>query len=286
MKLIVKILGGIIALIVLIGLGLYFFGTTDLRTGTARTNPDPDKAKALILEMAKAHKIQNWDSVSTYSVSFLEDMYGMIGKSSNPFPEATSQFELSYIPDTYDGRLEFTDGPNKGMIWGLQSWQSYSVRENEAPVFEEDANIIFWLPTYQYFIEFPRRIQSATVLACAGDSVIDGIACDGVMASWNTLEPQRSTDQYLIWIDKASKRIVRLEYTVRDQLNFITGAASFKDYQDFDGMLLPTRLPVESNLLGEGELLHQMEILDFRKNVLTQAQLRPDASLIPMGQKK
>lgn len=286
MKLVIKILGGIIGLIVLIGLGLYFFGTTDLRTRAARTNPNPEKARELLQDMAKAHQIHNWDSVSTYTVQFQENMYGVIGKSSNPFPEATSQFELSYIPNTYDGRLEFTDGPSKGMIWGLQSWQSYTVGEDDAPVFEEDANIIFWLPTYQYFIEFPRRIQNASVLACAGDSVINGIACHGVLASWNTLEPQRLTDQYLIWIDKASKRIVKLEYTVRDQLNFITGAASFNDYQDFEGILLPTKFPVESNLLGEGELLHEMEILGFQRNVLTQDFLRPDPALISMEQKK
>lgn len=286
MKLTIKILGSLIGLIVLVGLGLYFFGTTDLRTRKARTNPDPDKARALLQDMAKAHQIHNWDSVSTYTVQFQEDMYGLIGKSSNPFPEETSQFELSYIPNTYDGRLEFTDGPSKGMIWGLQSWQSYTTGKDETAVFEEDANIIFWLPTYQYFIEFPRRIQNATVLACAGDSVINGIACHGVLASWNTLEPQRSTDQYLIWIDKVSNRIVKLEYTVRDQLNFITGAASFADYQDFDGILLPTRFPVESNLLSNGELLHQMEILGFQKNVLTPDQLRPDLGLISMEQKK
>jgi len=58
------------------------------------------------------------------------------------------------------------------------------------------------------------------------------------------------------------------------------------DYRNFDGILLPTKLPVGSNLLGEGEILHQMDILEFNKNSLTQNELRPNQNLKAVGDEK
>ncbi len=146
-------------------------------------------------------------------------------------------------------------------------------------------NTKFWLPTYQYFIEFPARIQQADALAFAGEKDIDGILCQGVLASWGTTAVQRHIDQYLIWINSETKRIEKVEYTIREMYNFIKGAAYYRNYKNFDGILLPTKMPVESNLVKNG-LLHEMRILDMKWNVVSQEELRPDSSLTIMGDEK
>ena len=107
------------------------------------------------------------------------------------------------------------------------------------------------------------RIQEATAIDYAGQRVINDIKAEGVLASWNTLEPQSNIDQYLIWIDPKTHRIVKVEYTIREMYSFISGAAYFNKYKKFDGILLPTEMPVESNLVRNG-LLHTMGISDFR----------------------
>jgi len=197
-KNIIKVLLGIILLVILLIAYLHFFGTTDLRTESVKTDPQVDKAQMLIQAMASAHKVENWDSVSTYTVRFREELFGFLGKSSNPFPETPSLFDLSYIANTYDGKLEFVEGENKGVTWGIQSWNTYTSKENGKPIFAEDANITFWIPTYQYFIEFPKRILKADALGYAGEKTIAGISCEGVLASWHTIDPQKNIDQYLI----------------------------------------------------------------------------------------
>jgi len=286
MKKFIKIILGIIIIGALVFGYLYFFGTTDLRTNLVKKDPQVAKAKSLIEEMSKAHLNENWDNISTYTVEFQEEMFGFLGKFSNPFPETKSLFNLSYIPNTYDGKLVFLEGQNKGITWGIQSWKTYTYKENENELFRDDANITFWIPTYQYFIEFPKRILNANAFGYAGEKSINGVLCDGVIASWNSIEPQRNIDQYLIWLDKKTKRILKLEYTVRDQYNFITGAAYFNEYKNFGGILLPTKLPVESNLLGEGAFLHQMDIINFKKNTFSQNELRPDSNLTNLGDEK
>ena len=285
MKLLLRVLVGLIGLLTLAFLVVYFFGTSDLRTDTAENNSNPEKAAQLLAQMAKAHQIEAWDSIESYEVIFEDEFYGFMGATGNPFAENKAKFRLQYLSNSYDGRLTILSGKETGSFWGLQSWQTYKGEGEGAPQFKKHINAKFWVPTYQYFIEFPKRILKANALAYAGEKVINHIECEGVIASWNTTAPQRKIDQYLIWIDKDTKRIVKLEYTIREMYNFLTGAAYFQEYQEFDGVLLPTRFPVESNLVNEG-LLHEMRIHDFKKKTIPTTVLRPNAALEQMGDQK
>lgn len=167
----------------------------------------------------------------------------------------------------------------------MQSWKTYELDQAGKPKFEENKDAYFWIPTYQYFLEFPLRIQKADAFNYAGESEINGIKCDGILASWRKTEPQKDVDQYLIWLDQKTHRIVKLEYTVRDQYNFLIGALYFKEYKEFDGLPLPTHMPVESNLKKKG-LLHEIHLLDFQKNVRKKSELRPNKDLPLMGDDK
>lgn len=277
----IAILGGIM----LLAMGTAIWGTADLRNDTAKTSQDSQRAETLVREMAKAHGVEQWEKLNTYQATFEDEFLGFIGKNSKPFKEDKTQMELQYIPGSFDGKLRFLSGEDKGKTWGIQSWETYTQEENSPIEFNQDNDVYFWLPTYQYFIEFPARIQEATAFAYAGEAEIEGVSCEGVIASWNSTEPQKNIDQYLIWIDKESKRIVKLEYTIREIFNFLTGAAAFKEYKDYGGILLPSRLPVESNLQKEG-FLHEMRILDFKADPVDIASLRPNKKLPISGSKK
>ncbi len=280
-----KIIGGICILLTLTGVYLATFGTSDLRTETAKNSSNEEHAKALLQEMANAHGIEHWKNILTYEVEFEDAFFGPIGQMSHPFSEDTVQFSLTYIPNTYDGRLEFLSGLREGTRWGIQSWKTYIDSQKKGFRFKKSNDITFWLPTYQYFIEFPMRIQNANAFNYAGEKEINGKICEGILASWNTTEPQNDIDQYLIWLDKETKRIVKLEYTIREITNFIRGAAYFNDYKNYDGIFLPASLPVESNLAGE-DFLHEMKILNFYKNPVNQKELRPNNALKVMGDEK
>lgn len=266
-----KILLGL--LIVLMAFGaVRYFTLSDLRTPYRIPENDPAKVESLLAAMAQAHQTQRWDSLKSYHVDFSEEFYGLVGKIGNPFSEDHTLLSLKYLPARYTGQLKITNGDEQGPIWGINNGQTYTLDEGGELTIENDLAILFWLPTYQYFIEFPWRIQEATSFQYMGNHEINGQDCEGVLASWNTVEPQRDIDQYIIWISKESKRIVKIEYTIRDMYPFLTGAASFEGYKTFDGILLPTEFPVESNLVSNG-LLHTMKIVDFQSNVVEAAEL-------------
>lgn len=68
--------------------------------------------------------------------------------------------------------------------------------------------------------------------------------------------------------------IVKVEYTVRDVYKFVTGAAYFQEYKNYNGIILPSTLPVESNLLKKG-FLHKMSITNFTPNKISSTLLTP-----------
>jgi hypothetical protein len=250
------------------------FKLSDLKPENTSNLNVPSKARTLLTEMGQAHGIEMWENIETYNVIFGDEFYGFYGKQSHPFKEQNISFSLNYIPKTFNGQLQIITGKEKGEVWGIQSGQTYT--KNKDGKFEEkkDSDMAFWIPTYQYFIEFPNRIQEATALEYLGSKVINGIKTEGVIASWNTVKPQKGTDQYIIWIDSNTKRIVKIEYTVRDMYRFITGAAYFKNYKYYNGILLPSEYPVESNLVKDG-YLHQMSIQNFRVNQISKDSLLP-----------
>jgi len=260
------------------------FKIADLRTETAKTSQEEAKARQLLQEMGVAHGIARWSEVETYEVNFEDEFFGFMGKQGNPFEESKTNLKLQYIPNSYDGQLTILSGEKKDLTWGIQSWKTYTLSSSQEIDFQEDEVIYFWLPTYQYFIEFPLRIQNADAVNYAGTSTVNGVTCEGILASWNTTKPQKEVDQYLIWINSESKQIVKLEYTIREFYKFLTGAVYFKDLKDYNGILLPSTLPVESNMSKQN--LHEMRIKDFQINPVEKEVLRPNEELPVVGDAK
>ncbi|MBT8219180.1 MAG: hypothetical protein KJP00_05130 [Bacteroidia bacterium] len=273
MKKSVKYISIILGVIILGLIYFMFVYKSDLRTDQVKKDPQPIEGRALLMKMGKAHGIENWDSIATYTVAFQDEFFGRMGKNAHPFPSSQMEMILDYIPNTFNGRLSFDDGTQ----WGLQAWKPYLRQRGGNPVFKKDDDISFWIPTYQYFMELPLRLQSATAVAYAGERVIDGIECTGIFVSWNKYKPQSNVDQYLLWIDKKTHLIHQVEYTVRDVFRFMKARIDYKAYQDFYGLQIATDMPVHS-LFGDG-LMHRMKINGIQINMVPKEDLLPDQSL-------
>jgi len=250
------------------------FKLADLKPDGYNFPNNKEKAQQLMKDMGAAHRIHMWDSLETYAVTFEDEFYGFFGKLSNPFKEQKIELYLNYIPHTSDGQLKILTGKEQGAVWGVQSLETYTKNETGQIIKEKNKNLNFWIPVFQYFIEFPSRIQDASSVDYIGSKVINGIQTEGIIASWNSIDKQKDIDQYLIWIDANTKRIIKIEYTVRESARFVTGEASFLNYKEYNGMILPSELPVTTNLT-KNKLLHTMRINDFKANPLPIDMLMP-----------
>jgi len=252
--------------------------TFDLVTNTS-------KGRQLITEIQQNAGVKAWDSISNYTVDFRDEFHGFMGKMATPYKEKEVSLELQYIPNSFDGRMHIKTGKQKGTSWGIQSWKTYQSSPGITAQFKKNKKATFWLPTYQYFIEFPFRIDNATILTFAGEATYNDELYELVFASWNTPKPQADIDQYLLWIHKENRQIEILQYTIRDQFRSLQGAAFYGPYQEFKGVTFPSHLKVKFGL-NKKNILHIMHIDNVVYDRFDSSILHPQEKLIRMGDEK
>ena len=231
------------------------------------TTSDQQKGRDLLLKAQQTVNIGQLNNYSSYKVKFKDCFYGFSGFFANPYKNKCSEFELSLIPKTFNGLMAFTSGKQKGLNVGLKDWKTFKIINNDT-IYKKDKKTEFWLPTYQYFIELPLRILEADKICYAGTKQYNNRQYNLVMATWNTFQPQKHLDQYLIWISKSTHRIEIVQYTIRDMSKLIKGTTFYTNYKSFNGIMLPTKMLVsalsrqKSSKWNTQKLMHSMEILD------------------------
>lgn len=99
-------------------------------------------------------------------------------------------------------------------------------------------------PALQYFNELPFRLLSVDFHVYGGEREHRGRIYELVVATWGSLEPNSQHDQYLVWIDAETKRIVMCRYTMRDFGPAYAGTIHYEDYRSIQGVLVPFRQTV------------------------------------------
>ena len=266
-----------IILFVLIPFFLTGCKLSDLRTPEMQTAMNGEnaeqKGKQLLEEAYQTHGGPAWDALSTYRAVFKEEFYKL--KMVSAFPKGKATVYLDYKASNYDGRLTFADTKKKGEEWGLADWESWSRKPEQGVKWKHSKKIKFWLPTYQYFIQFPMKIREATFIRYAGESNIQGKKYLTVFASWNSDEPQKDMDQYLIHLDPTTKRVEIIEYTIRGAGGWLRGACIYDTYLEVGNIIVPGVMKVlglKADLEKPKEF-HQMEVAEFLPNYVHEKQL-------------
>ncbi|MDX1406712.1 MAG: hypothetical protein R3330_01230 [Saprospiraceae bacterium] len=234
----------------------------DLRPPELDQMPDVD-ARGLLEETCRKHGLTVWQEHRTYTVTFRDRFQGLKGWYANSFGENPVELQCAYAVGRFEGEVEFLSGKKKGEIWGFMNDQPYRLLPGGAHMTNENKHIRFWVPTIQYFVEFPLRILEADTIAYAGEATYDGRVYDRIIASWRTLEPQKEIDQYLIWISRESGLIEMIQYSVRDYFKWYRGTAIFEDFENHAGVLIPTSVPVFAKHPDKSKV-HHMGFENFR----------------------
>lgn len=234
---------------------------TDIRpkTLTVQKQKEPH---ILLLQSAKHHGYNAWAALNSYSCIIRDSFPGPFGKMASPFEGSKGSFKASYFPKVNMGKMVFTSGKEKEKIWEYKDGIPYLNGESKKIKKKESKNIKFWVPTYQYFIEFPFRILEADALEYLGTESKNERTYRKILASWKTTQPQKDIDQYIIWLNE-DNQIDYIEYTVRDQNTILKGSAHYLKYKKVNGVLFPESVDFYSNLTGKN-ILHHMEIRDIK----------------------
>ena len=247
--------------------------TVDLRTNELKKNPTIQKeqqGRALLQEMYEAHGGDHWKQINTYTVSINDRFFGL-SRLGSPFGK---EFDvtLDMTPLRFTSRASFEKGKRvSGQTWGIHNGKTYKVENGQASL-KPNKKMAFWLPAIQYFIELPAQIQNATAVSYLGERSEDDSTYDLVIASWNTIAPQKDTDQFVLWIDQQTHRVYKVAFTVRDLGKNIHNEIYYSDYRELDGgIILPFRMPVVK--ASSGKRIHEIQIKSYELNKVDVSEL-------------
>ena len=260
------------------------FHVSDIRPAELKkgyvTEAAASRGEEALATTAIRHGIQKWKKRSNLEIVGTDDWFHWMGRALiSPFQNAQQKFKLQLLLGTWTSRLELLDASGSTEVWGIQAWNTYRAQVGQDPVFRSDKQIRFFLPTFQWWFEFPFRIASGTVIAALSDT--QEVSFDRVFVTWSSLEPNREIDQYIVDINRETGLIYRIEYTIRDMGGFATGATNFRDYRSVDGVMVPFQLEAGVMMPGGFEqIMHRITVGSASWDTVTPARLLPNPDLV------
>lgn len=108
----------------------------------------------------------------------------------------------------------------------------------------------FFYRAVQHLIQFPYTMNSANIKEYVGTRKWNGQYYDLIFATWGTMEPNLTTDQYIIWINKNTGLIDRFDATGRDLTPWAIASVRF-EYEEKGGLIYPTSAKVINKESGK-----------------------------------
>lgn len=283
-------------LVLLVAILIPFCTLKDLRSvelkaeGTTRARAD--KGRAILAECLKAQGLDSFARHATYEIEARDVWSKILGINPSPWPgENGPWMRFRYATGTFDGDAAWLEGSLQGQRYGIQSWQVYRGKEHGEVEKVKDKKIEFALPTMQYFMELPARLATAPIIAFLEERTFNGQVYDVLFCTWGSPEPDARYDQYLLYINRASKLCEMTTYTIRD--NYLPaprsfyGTARYWDFRDVNGAKIPFRMDVQAGDPSlEEKYVHRFEIRAFRFDAFASDVLYPIPGVQHMGDTK
>ena len=193
--------------------------TADLRPeGLRQREPTPAEIARGIRLLRQATDAQGgmdaWNRSETSAVWFHDQWRGLVGRCSSPWPALGNDVELRWRRDGTYSEARFLDGPEAGAHWRLEQGRTTRLSAIGARDTDQHEPQRFILAAYPHLMELPfRLLREATRLAWIGERRHRGRDYDLVLATWTSFAPQRSADQFVLWIDLKNHRLALAEYT-------------------------------------------------------------------------
>jgi len=218
-----------------------------------RSRPD-NEARLYRLEIGRdivsracevAGGIDTWLSKSDASF-WLEDTKGMLGGLVSLWPSKNIQAKIEYLLHDNAGRIEMATRHGKH-IWGIYRDLPWAALNNKV----DDKNIVradFAVNASSYFFKLPFKFMERGVYPeFIKEFNRDGHIYQRVRISFGLNSDFSPSDSFLADFDRESGRLVSLRYTLKEQmLGFIRLVAKFEDYQEFNGVWVPTTTRIET----------------------------------------
>jgi len=241
MKKILKIVG-ILLLLVIIGGAWYAYTPVDIRSDYINgdlSTEDIAKGKALLNQMEIAYGGKDkWLAYKTGSFAQVADWYedklGLSGWDVMP-----QELQITSTLGTENCTLKLLNGPNTAKSWDNTDYTHFETSASGERALAEDDKFQMKMDFKNYWFQFPFRIGEAPIISYAGESTVKGETYDLLYATWGSEKPNREYDQYILYLDKETRLVEWLHFTIRDKIKAIHSTAHFTDFRTIGGIVAP-----------------------------------------------
>ena len=245
-------------------------------------------ARARLDAVRRSHGADAWDQKQVMDVVFYDDWpFWLTRAPLTPWDSPRQKLRGKLLRRSWTTEFELLDGSASPERWGVQSWKTWKAAPGQEPVFEDSWTVATTLAGLRYFLELPLPQDTATFVQSAGQATWEGKTYDRLYVTWEHPEAQREFDQYILWIDPESGLVSRVDFTIRALSGLAVARARFESYGDFEGVKLPLRIVIDGVLpTGHTLPVHTMEVESVRWDTFAPEALKPDATLVDMGEAK
>lgn len=220
-----------------------------------------EKGQAIIMNAcAAAGGLERWRAKQDVS-------FRMVDRWSVPisvWPASNVEANHYYLLHRKIGRVEMNT--DEGLHqWGLYQKKPWALLNGVI-----DSNGLkradYAISNFVYFFEMPFNFLDAGAYPeFVGEEILDGRTYDKVYVSFGLNVGHYPTDWYLAYFDKATGRLSSLAYTSLEKSpSFVEYSATFDDYQEVDGLIIPTAVAVKLSRPISEVRIHQWQISDVR----------------------
>ena len=228
--------------ILLIGIAWFVNNPVDIRPAQLKnkiSKEDLSSGKALLQEMQNAYGgKEKWLSFQTGSYAQTADWYED-KLNTAAWDTLPQQFQMTSILGTDDSEFTLLNGPNTGQTWGVKDWKSYQKSADGSKNFVHNEKYHHKLIYKNYWFQFPYRIGEAPIIAYGGERIVEGKKYDLLFATWGSEKANREYDQYVLYLNKQTRMVEWLNFTLREKFKFIHITARFADFKSVNGITVP-----------------------------------------------
>jgi hypothetical protein len=236
---------------------------------------DEARGRALLEKAAQVHGAGYWKTLETYEIQLSDQFYGFWGALVSPYPDNKANLRLQYVPGVSIGSARFESGKWIHRTWGIQTSQTYVLSPVGNMRQSRQGTISFLLPAYQQLIELPLRVAQAPIVAYIGSKQENQITYERVFVTRKNVKPNKTVDQFIVWINTQNGRIDKVEYTLRNRHPALSATAYFKHYTRFNNQLLLPQVVSITTPMQSGKWLHEWQLSGFVPNPVTREALKP-----------
>jgi hypothetical protein len=216
-----------------------------------------------------------WAEQAGVEVALTDEFFGLSGLVNRPWPEDPQRLVYRFKPGADAGVVVLEGGER----WGLHEWNVWKQQPDGLPEYGDHADVMFWVPTVEYFLEAAFRLREAAIVDRASPVDLDGERHQRVYATWVSYEPNAVVDQFVAYVSEAGL-LTRLDFTARDAAKFATGTARYSDHRRVGAYLLPHTIEIEVS--PTGGLLHRYVVEEWKPGVdVPRKEYAPDSDRAP-----